>query len=1455
MPQIDIEASKDLSLRTGVPWGEGQKEGAGLRERLLLGKSQGKVYRALIDFGGISDAIGDISVIEKAELVVTTSEDLIDVERDTDCFVYRLTEEFEEGTHSSYAEADWVKAKVNTERRWRITLSPVNGGEGRADITSLFGMWLPTDKRYLDGTVTKSGGGKGRHGILIRAEDESTQEEAGEIHSIESGSGINKAYIVITYSAPHEPDVPGLIEPRGEVLPGTDFSGTYYDQDLDPPKAIRIWVRKKNSEDVIWDHREPFSATWPEAGGVWTWTVPHPGSAVLKGKAVYEWRAKAEDDTGLSSEWSDWVEFQQLGTFPTVTPVEYGTRQTLGNVPLRAAWTTGSGSRVDSYIIELRPRLSSDSLNWDDPFFLPLWRLVVSPPSEHEQDNDSIERVYDGPSLPAGEYSVRYQVFNDYGVASDWAYDHTVKTTRTTVGDDEQTLTWLDKRTGLVRIVLRDIDTSSTVKGERRRPGDIVAIIDDASNIGVSEYVNEPGELYFTIPADHPQAGECEPFLRHYEVQQYRGGEWRLLHEGMLVDFDADQDQVVVYGYDYLGMLSLSLDSRFPEDVEDFENEHAEGGAKYVDEYISAIIRDQLKTARDDLDSPVGFINIGNIDPLDSAGERAKVTIYSAFVQRLEFIKGLIQSHRRGLGIKTRLSMWRNPASVKGKGHEWRLDENPGTTRDNLRLEFGSLVQGFRIIPMGDFASRAHGVGREPYATKPWYFRYPVVGSPLPLSEDFGSISKANVWEDVIDRNDLKRRVQQMYSEYSAIGKRVALGLKVHGLGFRDGYTLCDDVPLDIDSGIVNTNAWGTGYWTIWGHEYRVYPDGHDELTLVLRPKESLVPQVPDIADSDPIPRDPSTDVGCGPPPPELAPVAKYLDMCGGVIWCYDWTGEYTGTIGFYECGITSRDTRIWGLDLFQHGGPEYGTCTLFGGVTITPWAFRAASDEDEYVRTEGGWSDVAVENPLLQKVRDSADAWYVHWTDPRSSGECGLLDEYFGVDHQEIWWELDHNDTTGHNICGIGPFVFTLSDPSGICEDEPLTGYVNFVGGYNPEIGHGDPTAPDKPRYADTLDWGWGIGGQHAEEGYKEFGLGGSFVGATETWIGAAPGWASTPAVDPGWCYDDGWPRMTGAGGSGEVTVTMVIDPLADPPIVPLIYEWVVTSDPWAGEPFTQFVWSEKGETIEPPGQYPPWSYPISWDIPDVPSGNRTGRDEDGQNVHTNPGEEQVFGMDDEHGDAPWREEHTMAVKFKWPGTTPVLPPAHLGFRWYGLYGYAEAYVKFGDPEYPMGVLAKGPEEDFTVATIDPEVWHIFQMRIANNKVYARVFVEGAPVPPWMASTLYDATQTHDPARIELVVGSVAEEGVFDINDPMADAIDIKWVGAGLEPLSGQDIEDETVGEGNGIDNEYEVASPFEKGSLDVYIDGAYVTPIVIDEDAGTFILDAPPSPGALIVVDYTKA
>ena len=71
-----------------------------------------------------------------------------------------------------------------------------------------------------------------------------------------------------------------------------------------------------------------------------------------------------------------------------------------------------------------------------------------------------------------------------------------------------------------------------------------------------------------------------------------------------------------------------------------------------------------------------------------------------------------------------------------------------------------------------------------------------------------------------------------------------------------------DNIPIVIDDGVVNTANYGSGYWTIWGGEYRVFDDGHDETTLIVRPKGDGAAIDTDLIDSDPI--HPQTDWAWG---------------------------------------------------------------------------------------------------------------------------------------------------------------------------------------------------------------------------------------------------------------------------------------------------------------------------------------------------------------------------------------------------------------------------------------------------------------------------------------------------------------------------------------------------------------------------------------------------------------
>jgi len=83
-------------------------------------------------------------------------------------------------------------------------------------------------------------------------------------------------------------------------------------------------------------------------------------------------------------------------------------------------------------------------------------------------------------------------------------------------------------------------------------PKDVVAVISDARDVGVQLYANENGSMYFTLPIDHPALPLINPLRQHYFVQRWDGSEYVTIQGGILTDYDAGENEVVISGVDYM---------------------------------------------------------------------------------------------------------------------------------------------------------------------------------------------------------------------------------------------------------------------------------------------------------------------------------------------------------------------------------------------------------------------------------------------------------------------------------------------------------------------------------------------------------------------------------------------------------------------------------------------------------------------------------------------------------------------------------------------------------------------------------------------------------------------------------------------------------------------------------------------------------------------------------------
>lgn len=590
--------------------------------------------------------------------------------------------------------------------------------------------------------------------------------------------------------------------------------------------------------------------------------------AILKANTTYRWRARVTDNEGQVSPWTSLISFTFLNTAPTapvLTPVNASSFATPDGIQFRGTFVDAdAGDSMLAYQVQMSPYPEGDA-RWDDDEYI-LWntgKRYITP------TNEPFSTPYGGRSLAAGTYYWRARVFDSQSAASDWRYA-SITFTASFEADPATASTAIQLRPRAPwRLVIKAM-------GALRGPGATVAVIEDAKNVGASEMYNSPGELHFTLPVDHPQISAIEPKQTHYSVEFRQGDGWHEVFAGLMWDFDATDTDVVFYGIDYLSLLDQMIDERY--DPSNPNKPSEKGGSYYVTNgknSISYIVRDQLTKARALPDSPVGFITVGAIATMS-----ATLQVYSTYTPVLQFITGLLDSHRNGQNKRTRLRVRRTNVG----GYEFIVQDNPGQVRDNLRMRYGELVQGYRVVAFGDqWATRVAGIGRAKDGIKVMYEQKKAAG----ISEGtWGRFTRVQLFDGVSDPADFARRIQQATIAGSKLGRNVGLGLRSGVLQPKDGYDICDNFPISIEHGSVSTAAFGSGYWTCVGITWQVSAqDGKQDTTLSFQPREDTTPPSEDLLTMQPISTQAEWQIGWTSPNPLVVGSKYWLDQTTGIVY------------------------------------------------------------------------------------------------------------------------------------------------------------------------------------------------------------------------------------------------------------------------------------------------------------------------------------------------------------------------------------------------------------------------------------------------------------------------------------------------------------------------------------------------------------------------------------------
>jgi len=873
----EVPITKTTSVRLRLADGVAHQAAA---ERHIVGvRNSTYSYRALLQWPAIDWSGLNVHQVVKAELVFFSVEDHFgNSALAQNIKVIRVKSAWSEAGTGGEDDWDTVIDLPSNDENYKAYGGPETAAPTTftIDVTPILQASMPKTVRGPDG---QAGAGLADYGVMLTSAGSVAQQQARYfcIASEDFTDALKRPIFRLTYDSVLGPGSVTPHEPMGDIpdVFGENFTGTYNASGVGQRISERhIEVRLAGGAEV-WQHIAPTSQQESESG---TFQWPLPGS--LKSLTDYEWRVRARNNkTATWTPWSEWVAFKVSTTAPALTlEGPSGSHSTLSLVRFAATYEDPEGNSPRLVRIQVRSTTTPVNPVWDTGDHY--WDTGDTAVRKVERDERRISRLYEGEGLLAGGYSYRMRATDRLGGVSPWVYgsftltkgyEPRPGTTNFLTGYASDQHDW--------RVRIFDM-------GANRGPGKMVAEFSDCPTVGATEYYNSPGEFYFTCSITHPQASVVEPFQTHYALEMYNGEGWYPKAYGLITDYDATDDEVVFYGIDYLGVLSMLSDERFnPSDSPDRPVES--GGSKYNNWRISDIIKDQLDRAVAAPNSPVGFITVEDITEWDEF-----VTIFSTFKERLSFISGLIESHRAGTGVRTRLVVERSQTGA----FSFRVLDAPGGDRDNIRAEYGGLVQGFRIIPFGQWGTKVHGIGRAVDGTKPYYYRATAPGKfPGPpeqtFEEVYGSFPQVRFWADLADLNDLKRRVKQAARSVAKLGKRMGLGLRVDALDVKDGWDITDSIKVDVKRGIVDTDRFGSGYWTIWGWQWE-WAANYPTLTLSLLPRDDTTPPDTDLLPSAPILDYPEWGQGSGPPPVDTQN-ALYLDVENGDVYEKQDDGTY----------------------------------------------------------------------------------------------------------------------------------------------------------------------------------------------------------------------------------------------------------------------------------------------------------------------------------------------------------------------------------------------------------------------------------------------------------------------------------------------------------------------------------------------------------------------------------
>ena len=366
----------------------------------------------------------------------------------------------------------------------------------------------------------------------------------------------------------------------------------------------------------------------------------------------------------------------------------------------------------------------------------------------------------------------------------------------------------------------------------------IRAIIHDAKNVGVSSYLNEAGEMFFTLPYNHPQITECVPLERHYRVDRFdeEDGRYITLGQGILEDFEATKDETVFYGIDYMGVLAKTITTPTTTATVTYNNFR-----------FSEIYVDQMTTARNVVDSRLKFIQFRGgatgwswttDEPLVINPSTRTYDVFTAGESRGKFLTNL--SNIAMAGTTTKVVFGNTLESETELYNTFFCDMNYSPTVNNdIVLEFGGNVKAFSYSPgFRSLLTKSIVVATSVYnalvPTKIW--SAVATGAAAPTST-YGVIEAAFIEQDIVDQAAANDKASyRLYQSSPEKTKMISVAITDGSIIPFKRYKLGDDIKVRINRGNVNIDT----NLTLRGQRYVGNTNGVEELWFDFFPRDTV---------------------------------------------------------------------------------------------------------------------------------------------------------------------------------------------------------------------------------------------------------------------------------------------------------------------------------------------------------------------------------------------------------------------------------------------------------------------------------------------------------------------------------------------------------------------------------------------------------------------------------------